>query len=90
MRAFTPWPGASAELPDLRLKVLEAAVVPGASDAPPGRLLDDRLTIACGEGALRLLRVQRPGKAAMAAEAFLRGHAVPAGTQLALPDESAP
>ena len=44
--------------------------------------------MACGEGALRLERIQRPGKAAMDSAALLRGFAVPAGTLLALPDES--
>jgi methionyl-tRNA formyltransferase len=44
--------------------------------------LDDRLLIACGDGAVRLLRVQREGKAAMAAEDFLRGTPVPAGALL--------
>ena len=88
VRAFTPWPGAFIALPDLRLKVLEAAVVAGKAGAPPGTLLDDGLTVACGEGALRLLRVQRPGKAAMSANAFLRGHPLPAGARLASDAES--
>ena len=84
VRAFTPWPGASVALPDTQLKVLEAEVVVGETGAPAGTLLDDRLTVACGEDALRLLRVQRPGKAAMSAEDFLRGHPLPAGGQLAI------
>ena len=45
-------------------------------------MLDDRLTVACGDGAVRLLRLQRAGKAAMDAAAFLRGFPVPAGTRL--------
>ena len=48
----------------------------------PGTLLDDRLTVACGEGALRLLELQRAGKSAMAAEDFLRGFTLPPGTEL--------
>ena len=45
-------------------------------------MLDDRLSVACGTGALRLLTVQRPGRRAMAAADALRGHAVPPGTRL--------
>ena len=45
-------------------------------------VLDERLTVACGAGALRLTRVQLAGRPAMAADAFLRGHPVPAGTIL--------
>jgi methionyl-tRNA formyltransferase len=47
-----------------------------------GTVLDDRLTIACGQGALRPLTVQRAGKPAMATEDFLRGRPVPVGTVL--------
>ena len=49
----------------------------------PGKLLDDRLTIACGAGALRLVTVQRPGKAPLEAAAFLRGFKLAPGTVLA-------
>jgi methionyl-tRNA formyltransferase len=45
-------------------------------------VLDERLTVACGAGALRLTRVQLAGRPAMGADAFLRGHPVPAGTVL--------
>lgn len=48
----------------------------------PGQVLDDALTVACGTGAVRLSRVQRPGKAAQSAEEMLRGFVVPTGTQL--------
>ncbi|MBN9275668.1 MAG: hypothetical protein J0J15_36610, partial [Mesorhizobium sp.] len=48
----------------------------------PGQVLDDALTVACGTGAVRLTRVQRPGKAAQAAEEMLRGYPIPAGTVL--------
>ena len=90
VRALTPWPGAMATLPDLRLKVLEAQVVSGGAASPPGTVIDEHLTVACGHEALRLLRVQRPGKAAMSAEAFLRGHPVPVGSRLASDPEAAP
>jgi methionyl-tRNA formyltransferase len=46
-------------------------------------VLDDRLTIACGDGAVRLIEVQRAGKQPMTAADFLRGTAVAKGTQLA-------
>ena len=85
VRAFTPWPGAEFEANGARIKVLAAEVVEGAPGAAPGTLLDDRLTVACGEGALRLTRVQRAGKAAMDAQALLRGFPVAAGTRLPLP-----
>ena len=55
--------------------------MPGAG--APGTVLDERLTVACGEGAVRLLRVQRAGRGAMEAEAFLRGLPLPPGTRLA-------
>ena len=80
VRAYDPWPGTFTTLAGEALKVLAAATADG--DGPPGVTLDDRLTVGCGRGALRLLRVQRPGRAAMDAAAFLRGHPVPAGTRL--------
>ncbi|WP_430435924.1 methionyl-tRNA formyltransferase [Oceanibaculum nanhaiense] len=85
IRAFDPWPGSFFLHQGERLKVLKAELAEGKG-APgallPGTLLDDALAVACGEGALRLLRVQRPGKAAMEAEALLRGYSLPKGTIL--------
>jgi methionyl-tRNA formyltransferase len=52
----------------------------GAASAEPGTVVDGRLTIACGEGALRPLRVQRAGKAPVDTDAFLRGFSLPEGT----------
>ncbi|MDP6952231.1 MAG: methionyl-tRNA formyltransferase, partial [Alphaproteobacteria bacterium] len=63
-----------------RWKALAAEAVEGTG--APGEVLDDRLTVACGVGALRLLRVQRPGKKAMAAGDALRGRPIAAGTHL--------
>jgi methionyl-tRNA formyltransferase len=54
----------------------------GEGAGAPGIVLDDRLTIACGDGAVRLIEVQRAGKQPMKAEEFLRGTAVKPGTQL--------
>jgi methionyl-tRNA formyltransferase len=81
IRALTPAPGAWFTHDGERLKVHAAEVVPEVKGVP-GTLADDRLTVVCGAGGLRLTRVQRPGKAALAAEDFLRGHPLPAGTVL--------
>ena len=80
VRAFAPSPGAWFDLGGARIKVLEAK--PAQGGGAPATVLDDRLTVACGEGALRLITVQRAGKSPMDCQAFLRGHAVPAGTVL--------
>jgi methionyl-tRNA formyltransferase len=89
VRALSPWPGAFAVLPggsdDDRLKVLAAETSPGRAGAAPGTVLDEALTVACGEGAVRLIRVQRPGKAALEAAAFLRGAGLAPGTVLPEP-----
>ncbi len=62
--------------------MLAAAVVETPPAAAPGSVVDGRLTVACGSGALRLLQVQRGGKAPAEADAFLRGYPVTAGTRL--------
>jgi methionyl-tRNA formyltransferase len=71
VRAMTPWPGGVAEFAGGALKVLAATPVSG--EGIPGAILDARFTVACAEGALRLDRVQRAGRPAMAGDAFLRG-----------------
>ncbi len=81
VRAFNPAPGAFVEVSGARLKVLAAALTEGGG--PPGTTLDDRLTIACGTGAVRATLVQRAGKPAMSAADLLRGWAIPAGTRVA-------
>lgn len=83
VRALTPWPGVWFEAGGERIKVL--AVEPLAGEVPgtaPGILLDERLTVACADGAVRLARVQRPGKAPVAGEAFLRGFPLAVGRPL--------
>ena len=80
VRAMVPWPGAWTMLDDEVLKVLAARPEPGSG--PHGTALDSALLIGCGEGALRLLRVQRPGRAPMDAAAMLRGRPVAAGSLL--------
>jgi len=78
-RGLSPLPGAWFELPGAgRIKVLRTTR--GDGSGLPGTVLDDRLTIACGEGAVRLLEVQRAGRQPMKAEEFLRGARVAPGT----------
>jgi methionyl-tRNA formyltransferase len=81
IRAFDPWPGAFTTFGAETLKLLDAEVVT-SPPGPPGIVLDDRLTVSCGESALRILRLQRAGRAPAAADAFLRGFAILAGTRL--------
>ena len=88
VRALTPWPGAWFTHEGTALRVTAAERHPEAH-GPAGTVLDDRLTVACAAGgAVRLTRLQRPGKAAMAAGDFLRGYPLPAGTHLPCPDSS--
>jgi methionyl-tRNA formyltransferase len=75
VRALTPWPGAWFEAGGERIKVLAARV--GSGTGQPGAVIGPGLTVACGDGALRLTRVQRAGRAAMDDAAFLRGAALP-------------
>ena len=81
VRALSPRPGAWFEYRGERLKVHASEPVPGTGD--PGTVLDDRLTVACAAGgAVRLVRLQRPGKAPMAADELLRGFPIHEGTRL--------
>jgi len=85
MRAFSPWPGAWFELDGTGIKVIEARVMAEAAGVEPGEVIDDRLTIACGGGALRIQMLQREGKKAQKAAEFLRGFNVTPGTRLPFP-----
>ena len=80
VRGLLPWPGAWTMLDGEPLKVLEARPEPGQGQ--PGTVLDDKLLVACGENALRLLRVQRPGRGPMDAASMLRGRPVAPGALL--------
>jgi methionyl-tRNA formyltransferase len=84
IRGLSPFPGAWCELAidgkPTRLKALRTTVAVGS--APPGTLVDEALTVACGEGAVRILELQRAGRQAMKAEDFLRGQSLPRGTRL--------
>jgi methionyl-tRNA formyltransferase len=82
VRAFHPSPGTSFIHGDIIIRVMSAVAVDWHGDQAPGTVLDGALTIACASGALRLQRLQRPGKAAADAEAFLRGYDLPVGTLL--------
>lgn len=84
VRGLSPFPGAWFELPGekvpVRVKVLRSTLAKG--DGTPGTVLDDNLTIACGDGAIRILDLQRAGKQPMKANEFLRGTKLPAGTRV--------
>ena len=88
-RAFDPFPGASFELDGQTVKLWRAAVAGASAGAcAPGQCIlpaPGRLQVACGEGLLELLDVQRMGGRRLAVADFLRGQAVAPGTQLALP-----
>jgi methionyl-tRNA formyltransferase len=75
VHGLSPFPGAWCEIPiegePARVKILRCAMIDGSG--VPGDVLDDRLTVACKEGALRILELHRAGKAPMKAEDFLRG-----------------
>ena len=74
IHGVSPFPGAWCEMPiegEARVKILRCELAEGSGK--PGELLDDRLTIACKEGAIRILELQRAGKQPMKAEEFLRG-----------------
>jgi methionyl-tRNA formyltransferase len=75
IHGLSPFPGAWCEMAlegeQVRVKILRCAMADGSG--APGELLDDRLTVACQQGALRILELQRAGKSPMKAEEFLRG-----------------
>lgn len=76
VRAFTPWPGASFTLGDETLRLVEArpAARPAPAGTPPGTLLDDGRSVACGDGrALTLIRAQRAGRKPMTIDDLARG-----------------
>ena len=81
VRALSPVPGAWFEAGGTRVRVLAARPVSGDAP-PPGTVIGDGSAIACGDGSLLLERLQRAGKQAVDAGAFLRGFPMPAGTVL--------
>jgi methionyl-tRNA formyltransferase len=84
IRGLSPFPGAWFEFPvdgkPVRVKVLRTTQAQG--DGEPGTVLDDRCTIACGAGAIRIVELQRAGRQAMGAEEFLRGMPLEPGMRL--------
>jgi methionyl-tRNA formyltransferase len=85
IRGLSPFPGAWFEIDRVRVKALRSTRAEGQKlvNAAPGTVLDDKLTIACGDGAIRLSQVQRAGKQPMQADEFLRGTPVKAGSAVA-------
>lgn len=81
IRGLSPFPGAWFEIDGARIKALRSTKGEGSGAA--GTALDDKLTIACGAGAVRLTQVQRAGKQPMSADEFLRGTPVKSSVQVA-------
>src|SRR6266478_2202605 len=81
IRGLSPVPGAWSQIAsaDVRIKVLRTTR--GEGTGVPGTVLDDGLTVACGDGAVRILELQRAGRQAMKPHEFLRGMTVAAGTR---------
>jgi methionyl-tRNA formyltransferase len=80
IRGLSPFPGAWFELEGDRVKVLRTTS--GAGAGAPGAVLDDKLNVACGDGAVRILELQRAGRQAMKADEFLHGTPVAVGMRL--------
>lgn len=80
IRGLSPFPGAWFEHDGVRIKVLGSVLAQGTGT--PGTVLDEALTVSCGDGAVRLTRLQRAGKGAQDVDVFLRGNALPPGTML--------
>jgi methionyl-tRNA formyltransferase len=81
IRGLSPFPGAWCEFEGQRLRILRTTR--GDGSGVPGKVLDDKLTIACGDGAIRIVELQRAGKGVVTAEEFLRGAKLAPGTTLA-------
>jgi len=80
IQGLAPFPGAWFEANGERIKLLAAEIT--TSHGAPGEVIDDRLTIGCGNGALRPTQVQRAGKGVMSAEELLRGFFIAKGKVL--------
>jgi len=80
IRGLSPFPGAWCEIEGQRVKLLASRLAEG--QGAPGEVLDDVMTVACGKGAVSLIRLQRAGKGAQDVDVFLRGFPVAKGTQL--------
>ncbi|MCA0908378.1 methionyl-tRNA formyltransferase [Ruegeria marisrubri] len=80
IRGLSPFPGAWTEIDGNRVKLLASRLAQGKG--APGEVLNDDLYVACGQGAIELLRLQRAGKGAQDRETFLRGWPIPIGTRM--------
>ena len=84
IHGLSPFPGAWSEMAiegeQVRVKILRCAMAGGSG--APGEVLDDHLAVACKEGAIRILELQRAGKQPMKAEDFLHGTSVRVGTRI--------
>ncbi|WP_171205736.1 methionyl-tRNA formyltransferase [Ruegeria sp. HKCCA0235A] len=80
IRGLSPFPGAWTEIDGNRVKLLASRLAEG--QGAPGEVLNDDLYVACGQGAIELLRLQRAGKGAQDKETFLRGWPIPIGTRM--------
>jgi len=80
LHGLNPAPGAWTLLGETRLKILRVRLADASGE--PGVVLDERLTIACGSGAISVTELQRAGREAQTADAFLRGFELPKGTRL--------
>jgi methionyl-tRNA formyltransferase len=81
IRGLSPAPGAWFEIAGEGVRVKALRTMKGEGAGVPGTVLDDELTVACGEGAVRILELQRAGRQAMKAHEFLRGTSIAAGTR---------
>jgi len=81
IRGLSPAPGAWFEIAGEGVRVKALRTTKGEGAGVPGTVLDDELTVACGEGAVRILELQRAGRQAMKAHEFLRGTSIAAGTR---------
>jgi methionyl-tRNA formyltransferase len=80
-RGLSPFPGAWREMPGAgRVRLLRSTK--GEGSGPPGTVLDGNLTIACAEGAVRIVELQKAGGKPMKADEFLRGTAIASGSRL--------
>jgi len=82
IRGLNPWPGTYTFMDDLRLKIIEASLVAIEHNSEPGTVLDGQLTIACGQGAVQILRLQKEGGKPLMTQDFLNGFSIPIGTKL--------
>lgn len=82
IRGMNPWPGVYFTHNGNNIKVLEAEYTDAKHNSTPGSIIDSSLNIACGNGALKLLKLQLPGKSALNTEDFLKGYKIEVGKKL--------